>query len=140
MMPRGFHSLIYVRQSDRFVVALHSHNNFLSRRGHAVTELQSVLLKELDVNTPIEKLIAHSLDVALYQVSVQVQGVEYRVKKNSDAFISFRNPIDIQRAFRQFKCQSMVIRHQSAYDEMVGQPVRSQSNALEVPFGLNTLF
>ena len=38
---------------------------------------------------------------------------------------------------RGMPVRSLVLRHESAYDEMIGQPTRDESNALEVSLALD---
>jgi hypothetical protein len=41
--------------------------------------------------------------------------------------------------FEGYQVDEMVLRHESAYDEMVNQPVKMASNRMEVPLGRNKL-
>jgi hypothetical protein len=45
------------------------------------------------------------------------------------------NKPGLQGLFKRVNVREMVLRHESAYDEMVGQPVREESNTLEVRLG-----
>ena len=99
-----------------------------------------MLLKEVKKYQPLQKVIIHSVDQALYQVSVMINNVEYYVKKNQNDFLRAHNPLQIQREFANVAYLEMVIRHSSPYDEMVGQPNKSGNNTLEVPFGDNKLY
>lgn len=99
----------------------------------------ALLFKQLNSRLKIEKLIAQSLDLALYHAIVVIDGEEHLVKKDNDNFLKFHNPLDVQRAFAKIPYMKMVIRHSSAYDEMVGQPNKEGDNAMEVTFGRNNL-
>lgn len=83
----------------------------------------------------IDKIVIHSLDLMLYQASAIVEGDEYYVTDDNGKLLRSHNLLEMQVKFEGMNFQQMVLRQQSAYDEMVGQPVRQQANALEVPIG-----
>lgn len=86
----------------------------------------------------IEKVIVHSLDQVLYQVSVILSGQEYYVVDKKSKLIRSHSILSIQALFDGLNYKAMVLRQQSAYDEMVGQPPKGD-NTLEVPLGNNGL-
>lgn len=88
--------------------------------------------------TEIEKIVVHSLDQMLYQVSVILGGQEYYVVDKKSKLIRSHNILSIQALFDGLNYKNMVLRQQSAYDEMVGQPPKGD-NTLEVPLGNNGL-
>lgn len=83
----------------------------------------------------IEKIVIHSLDLVLYQASAIVDGKEHYVTDDSGQLLRSHNLLGMQVQFEGMQFERMVLRQQSAYDEMVGQPVRCDTNALEVPIG-----
>lgn len=94
-----------------------------------------ISLKALRQQTEIEKVIIHSLDCALYQVSVIIKGEERYLTDEQGNFMRSHNKLSLQTLFDGLPVQKMVLRQQSAYDEMVGQPIRDGDNFLEVPLG-----
>lgn len=92
-----------------------------------------ISLKALRDYQPLEKVIIHSLDCALYQVSVIINGSEQFVMDGKGRLLRSRSVLEMQANFRDLAMQAMVLRQVSAYDEMVGQPPRPGGNALEVP-------
>lgn len=92
-----------------------------------------ISLKALRDFQPLEKVVIHSLDCALYQVSVMLNGKEHYVTNDKGALLRSRAILEMQAHFKDFAMQRMVLRQVSAYDEMVGQPQRPGDNALEVP-------
>ncbi|RRS07385.1 hypothetical protein EAG18_17390 [Pseudoalteromonas sp. J010] len=100
----------------------------------------AILFSKLKHHQPLQKVIVHSIDLALYQVSVVVNNVEYYVKEENGEFLKAHNPLQIQKRLSDISYVEMVIRHQSAFDEMIGHPVSASDNTLEVPFGRNGLF
>ncbi|CCQ11379.1 hypothetical protein PALB_22700 [Pseudoalteromonas luteoviolacea B = ATCC 29581] len=102
--------------------------------------MAGLLFSELTQHEPIQKVIVHSVDLALYQVSVVINHVEYYLKEDNGQFVKALNPLEVQKRFDGISYLQMVLRHESAYDEMVGQPLRDGRNVLEVPFGQNRLY
>ena len=99
----------------------------------------TISIKDLHHLRTIPKLIFHSLDCALYQVSVVTSDGEQMVTDSKGRLLRSLNLISLQAMFNDFPVQQQVLRQQSAYDEMVNQPLRSGSNQLEVPLGNNRL-
>lgn len=88
----------------------------------------------------VDKLIYHSVDLSLYMVSAMVEGEEYYIADNSGNFLKSHKLIELQKALAKVKATETVLRHTSPYDEMVGGPDKTGSNALEVPLGDNQLY
>lgn len=95
----------------------------------------TISLKTLQQQSEIEKVIIHSLDCALYQVSVLIKGQELYLTDEKGKFLRSHNKLSLQALFEGLPVRQMVLRQQSAYDEMVGQPLREADNFLEVPIG-----
>ncbi len=88
----------------------------------------------------IDKLIYHSLDLSLYQLGAEIDGQEYLiVEDNGQAVKDFRL-LALQKRCAKLPVKQAVIRHQSAYDEMIGQTHQGGNNRLEVPLGDNELY
>lgn len=88
--------------------------------------------KELRKVGRIDKGVILSLDMSLYQVSVIIGGDEYRVVENG-RYLRSHSIFELQHWLSEFSVAEVVLRHSSAYDEMVGQPTSLASNVLEVP-------
>ena len=99
-----------------------------------------IQFSELKKHQPLQKVVVHSLEMALYQVSVVINNVEYYVQESDGEFVKAVSPLHIQKRFEDIAYAQMMLRHTSAYDEMCGQPEKTSSNMLEVPFGQNNLF
>ena len=100
----------------------------------------AMTLSKLEKYFYIDKLVIHSLDLALYQVSVVVDGEEHFVTDDKGYLLRAFSIVELQKQCRRLKAKQQVLRQQSAYDEMVGQPVRGSSNLLEVPLKDNKLY
>lgn len=89
-------------------------------------------VSELAKISTIEKVCIHSLESNLYQLSIITDGEEHYITDQKGRFLTSHNKLDLQHMFDHKTVNEMVLCHQSAYDEMVGQPVGG-SNILEVP-------
>jgi len=94
-----------------------------------------MLLKELKKIQHFDKVKVHSLESNLYQLSVMIGEEEHYILNDNGRFITSHNKLELQVLFKDKDVGSMVLCHQSAYDEMVGQPVGGGMNTLEVPLG-----
>lgn len=91
-------------------------------------------LSQLKNFQPIKKFIVHSIDLSLYQVSIEVDGELHYLTDDSGKMIRSFNITDLKKKLRQFDYEEMVLRHESAYDEMIGQADKQPGqNILEVP-------
>ena len=81
-------------------------------------------------------VVIHSLEQALYQVTVVIDGEERLLVENDGKTFRRHTLQQVREALQSMPVASLVLRQQSAYDEMIGQPLRETSNALEVPLSL----
>ncbi|MBO9489462.1 hypothetical protein J7384_03710 [Endozoicomonas sp. G2_1] len=88
-------------------------------------------------STKIEKLIINSLEQALYQALVVIDGQEHVVWQSEQKTLITRNLTKMREYFEKMNINEIVLRHESPYDEMVGQPIKNNSNRLEVPLAKN---
>ena len=102
--------------------------------------MASKSLTELSRYPKIPKLIVQSLDHSLYSASVLIDSVEFNVLKDNGTLLTARSILEIQKQCRKLNTESQVLRHESAYDEMIGGPEKLSSNRLEVSLGDNKLY
>ena len=100
----------------------------------------TISLNKLQKYFVMEKLIYHSVDLSLYQVSAIVEGEEHYITDNNGKLLKARSLVELQKELRSLAPEKTVLRHTSAYDEMVGGPPKGASNALEVPLTDNELY
>ena len=100
----------------------------------------SIPLKKLEKYFVVDKVIYHSIDLSLYQVSAMIDGVEHYVTDSNDKYLRAVNLIELQKLMRLVKSRNEVLRHTSAYDEMIGTSAKTASNMLEVPIQDNQLY
>lgn len=94
-----------------------------------------ISLTELQHSRPVDKAIINSTERCLYYLSVEIGGEEYLVMNKQKRVLSARNKLDLQQIAEAASARRIVLRHESAYDEMVGQPLGEQGNRLEVQLG-----
>lgn len=78
-------------------------------------------------------IVVHSLEQALYQVTVLVEGREQLLVNNDGRPLRSRNLQSLRTTLQGMPVSSATLRHQSPYDEMIGQPMREAPNTMEVP-------
>ena len=100
----------------------------------------TISLSKLNKYFRVDKLIYHSVDLALYQVSAVIDGEEHFITDDKNVLLRSSNIINLQKLLRNVAAESAVLRHTSAYDEMIGSPPKKSSNALEVPLADNQLY
>ena len=99
-----------------------------------------IQLSKLEKFFFIEKVIYHSLDLSLYQVSVLIDGENYYVTDNKDRFLRASSLVELQKKMSNVKSKESVLRQSSAYDEMIGLSNNSGSNTMEIPIRDNELY
>ena len=85
----------------------------------------------------IQKLIFWSLEQALYQAIVVVEGEEHVVWETEKQCMRSRNLMKMREAFEPLEIEEIYLRHESPYDEMIGMSGKGESNRLEVKLGKN---
>jgi len=95
----------------------------------------TVCLFDIKKGQFIEKVIIHSIDLALYHVSVVINGEEHYVYDKKGLPLKAHNKIKLQKLFEKYDVGSTYLRATSAYDEMIGQAVKQRENTLEVLLG-----
>lgn len=114
-------------------------NHFLINPQFERIEVITLKLSKLEKYFYVDKIIYHSLDLALYNVSVVIDGKEYMVTDEKGQRLKSHNFVLLQKKLKNVKAELQVMRQLSAYDEMVGGPSKI-NNELEVPLGDNKLY
>ncbi len=81
--------------------------------------------------------IVYSIEGSIYRVSVLVEGRELRLLDLDGKAFQKRSVTHVREALRECAIGTLTLRQHSAYDEMIGQAVRSQANTLEVRLGVD---
>ena len=99
-----------------------------------------IQLSKLEKFFFIEKVVYHSLDLSLYQVSVLIDGENYYVTDDKDRFLRASNLVELQKTMSNVKSKESVLRQSSVYDEMIGLSSDHGSNTMEIPISDNKLY
>lgn len=81
----------------------------------------------------VERVIFCSLEQALFQVYVQIDGQEHVVWDSEKRCLRSRNLIELRERLAPLGVADVFLRHESPYDEMIGLPESPTSNRMEVP-------
>ena len=100
----------------------------------------TIALSKLEKYFVVEKLVLHSVDLSLYQASAIIDGEEQYITDDKGALLRSRSLLDLQKLLREVSANQSVLRHTSAYDEMIGGAEKPDTNALEVPLVDNQLY
>ena len=91
-----------------------------------------ITLQQLRASASVERVVILSIDCSLYIARATVAGVERLVTDSSGATLKTRNILDMKQQLADVPFGELLLQQQSAYDEMVGQPVREGANTLQV--------
>lgn len=92
----------------------------------------ALTISQINTLGTIDKVIFNSIDVSLYQLSIELNGQEFFITDNQGNYVRAFNFLELQKLFRGLPYNKMVIRHNSPYDEMIGLTE-------DLPPGRNTL-
>jgi len=81
-------------------------------------------------------LVVHSLDQALYHVTVLIDDREVLLAEDNGKVFRRHSLQEVREILRLLPVERLSLRQQSAYDEMIGQPPRAGDNTLEVPLSI----
>lgn len=91
--------------------------------------MKTILLNELS-GREIDELRVLSVSHSLYMARAVLNGTEYRVRIKSGASYKANALENVREDFSLSRVKKMTVTHNSAYDEMVGQAVRTEPNTL----------
>ncbi len=95
-----------------------------------------ISIQQLESLAEIDTVIIHSLTPMLYQGTALIDGQELLVTDSQGKALKSFNLMEIQVMLARLPLNHLWLRHQSAYDEMIGQTVRETSNQLQVRLSL----
>lgn len=93
--------------------------------------------KEIQQQGRSVSAIVHSVDQALYQVTLRIDGAEHLLVENNGKTFRRHSLNEVREALSVLPIEAAILRQTSAFDEMIGQPLRAGDNALEVPLSLD---
>lgn len=83
----------------------------------------------------VDKVFIESVDLSLYIAQVVIDGEEQLLAENDGKVFKRVNLLEMKRSIKGALTCPLVLRHRSAYDEMVGHNYSANSNTMELPLG-----
>lgn len=93
--------------------------------------MRRITLKELDRSRSAQGLRLLGFDGDLYLVELEIDGHWYRVTDEQGAALQYRSQLAAKKPFKGLGITRALLRHRSAYDEMVGLPEGGE-NLMEI--------
>jgi hypothetical protein len=93
-----------------------------------------LLFAELAQLQPIKRAIIVSLDMSIYQLMVTTGRGDKLVWESAAQPLTARSIGALRKRLEHLAIGTITLRHDSAYDEMIGQPLRG-ANTLNVSLG-----
>ncbi|MEQ9465726.1 MAG: DUF6482 family protein [Haliea sp.] len=92
-----------------------------------------ITLQQLQNSVGLTRVIVHSLDFSIYIAYAAFGEETFLVADTEGKPLRTRNLTAMKQQLAGVAAPELYLRHESAYDEMVGQPGRAGANALEIP-------
>ena len=92
-----------------------------------------ISLQQLQHSVGLTRVVIHSLDFSIYLAYAEFGGDPLLVTEADGKPLRTRNITEMKQRLAAVPLPALFLRHQSAYDEMIGQPIRQGDNGLEVP-------
>jgi len=83
----------------------------------------------------VDKVYIESVDLSLYIAQAVINGKDYLLAENDGKIFKRVNLLEMKRSIKGALTCPLVLRHRSAYDEMVGHNYSANSNTMELPLG-----
>lgn len=103
--------------------------------------MKTITLTELNQIYSIDSVEIHSHDSSIYTVRMHIDKQYYRLLEQNNKPYQRRSVEQVKKdlidANSNRHIGSLALIHQSAYDEMVGQPPREEANRLTVPLAIS---
>lgn len=92
-----------------------------------------ITLSALKQRGSLRKLAIRSTDLSLYLAEIELDGIRHLVCDDDERPLRTANLVSMREKLAVLEVEQLVLVQESAYDEMIGQPLREGSNRLEVP-------
>lgn len=83
----------------------------------------------------IERIVIESVDLSLYIARAQIDGAERVIAEKNGKLLKTTNLLAMKRTLKSLADCELVLRQQSAYDEMVGHSYAANANTMEISLG-----
>lgn len=78
----------------------------------------------------IDKLYIHAIDLCVYLAEVQITGARSYIRNNAGQIARFSSRSEILDNFEGLAVLEAWLIHRSAYDEMIGGPLKAENELL----------
>jgi hypothetical protein len=92
-----------------------------------------ITLQQLQHSVGVSRIVVHSLDFSIYLAYAEFGQDAFLVTEPDGKPLRTSNLTAMKQRLAGVAAPALYLRQQSAYDEMVGQPLRQGANTLEVP-------
>lgn len=92
-----------------------------------------ITLPKLQKRAAKARIAIRSTELSLYIAEAQIGDQSYIICGNDGKPLKTRNLVEMRAQLEAIQPAELVLVHESAYDEMIGQPTREHSNRLELP-------
>ena len=92
-----------------------------------------ITLPQLQYSLGLTRVVVHSLDFSIYLAYAEFGDDAFLVTEPDGKPLRTSNLTAMKQRLAGLAIPALYLRQQSAYDEMVGQPLRQGANTLEVP-------
>ncbi len=92
-----------------------------------------ITLQQLQNSVGLTRMVVHSLDFSIYLAYAEFADEAFLVTEVDGKLLRTSNLTAMKQRLADIAMPGLFLRHQSAYDEMVGQPPRAGANTLEIP-------
>ena len=95
-----------------------------------------ITLRELGQRAAeVDKVFIESVDLSLYIAQAVINGEAHLLAEDDGKVFKRVNLLEMKRSIKAALSCLLVLRHRSAYDEMVGHTYAANSNTMELPLG-----
>ncbi len=88
----------------------------------------------------VPRMVVESYDLCLYQCFADLGEGERLVWQTPTKTLTTHNLTAMREKLAKLKPAEVFLRQSSAFDEMIGQPNKTDSNALLLPLSLDSIF
>ena len=88
---------------------------------------------------PVSRVVIESVDLSLYIAHAQINGVEHVIAEKTGRLLKKSNLLEMRKAIQKVIRCKLFLRHNSAFDEMIGHHHPNIDNCLELPLDSEAL-
>lgn len=92
-----------------------------------------ITLQQLQNSVGLTRMVVYSLDLSIYLAYAEFSEEAFLVTEIDGKPLRTSNLTAMKQRLAGVAAPELYLRQQSAYDEMVGQPLRDGANTLEIP-------